>query len=515
MSLGLLKRRALFESFLLVPEDESRYLIPLRETPMQNQALEPSKAFLDKFSLTTQQLEHILGTALEKRADYADLYFESRTAEAVSLEEGLVKKTTRSLLQGAGVRVVAEDRTGYAHSDDLSLETLQIAARTAQAIAHESTQTTTVAVPSAHTSPHNLYPLRTTPTATPLTEKVALLQKIDEEARRYDSRIINVMASIAVEQKQILILTSDGTMVADTQPLLRLQVSCIAAQGTNRQQGSHGGGGRVEFSYLFEGDRWRVFAQEAARQAILGLEATPAPAGTMTVVLGPGWPGILLHEAIGHGLEGDFNRKKVSAFSNLLGQKVASELCTVVDDGTLPNRRGSLNCDDEGTPTSRTVLIEKGVLRGYLQDRLNARLMNMALTGNGRRESFAHMPMPRMTNTFMLAGEAAPEDIIKSVPRGLYAVSFGGGQVDITSGKFVFSASEAYLLEGGKVTQPVKGATLIGNGPDVLTRISMVGHDLKLDDGVGTCGKEGQSVPVGVGQPTLRIDGITVGGTQT
>jgi TldD protein len=322
------------------------------------------------------------------------------------------------------------------------------------------------------------------------------------------------MASIAVEQKQVLILTSHGAMVADTQPLLRLQVTCIAAQGTNRQQGSHGGGGRVEFNYLFHEDRWRLFAREAARQAILGLEAVPAPAGTMTVVLGPGWPGILLHEAVGHGLEGDFNRKQVSAFSSLMGQRVASELCTVVDDGTLPNRRGSLNVDDEGTPTSRTVLIEKGILRGYLQDRLNARLMKMPLTGNGRRESFAHMPMPRMTNTFMLAGDSAPEDIIKSVSRGLYAVSFGGGQVDITSGKFVFSASEAYLIEDGKVTRPVKGATLIGNGPDVLTRISMVGNDLKLDDGVGTCGKEGQSVPVGVGQPTLRIDGITVGGTQ-
>jgi TldD protein len=459
-------------------------------------------------------LGQVLGSTLEKKADYTDLYFESRTAEAVSLEERLVKKTARSLSQGVGVRVVAEDKTGYAHSDDISLETLQIAARTARSIVDESTQTKAVAVPSSPLPPRNLYPLYTDLTTIPLVEKIALLQRIDEEARRYDTRITNVMASIAIEQKQILMLNSDGALVADIQPLLRLQVTCIAVQGTNRQQGSHGGGGRVEFNYLFEGDRWRAFAQEAARQAILGLDAVPAPAGTMTVVLGPGWPGILLHEAIGHGLEGDFNRKKVSAFSNLLGQKVASELCTVVDDGTLPNRRGSLNCDDEGTPTSRTVLIEKGILRGYLQDRLNARLMNMPLTGNGRRESFAHMPMPRMTNTFMLAGDSDPEDIIKSVPRGLYAVSFGGGQVDITSGKFVFSASEAYLIEDGKVTRPVKGATLIGNGPDVLTRISMVGNDLKLDDGIGTCGKEGQSVPVGVGQPTLRIDDITVGGTQ-
>ncbi len=481
---------------------------------MKDTSIKANNFLLDQFGFTPSQLEQILGTALEKRADYADLYFESRTAEAVSLEEGLVKKTARSISQGAGVRVLADDRTGYAHSDEISLETLRIAAKTAQTIADESGQKQAITTPSLSPSSHNLYSLHLAPTAIPFKEKIALLQRIDEEARRYDSRITNVMASIAIEQKHVLILTSDGVMAADIQPLLRLNVTCIATDGANRQQGSHGGGGRIEFNYLFEADRWRTFAQEAARQAILGLDAVPAPAGTMNVVLGPGWPGILLHEAIGHGLEGDFNRKQVSAFSNLMGQKVASELCTVVDDGTIPNRRGSLNFDDEGTPTSRTVLIEKGILRGYLQDRLNAKLMGMLPTGNGRRESFAHMPMPRMTNTFMLAGESDPEDIIKSVDRGLYAVSFGGGQVDITSGKFVFSASEAYLIEGGKITRPVKGATLIGNGPDVLTRISMVGHDLKLDDGIGTCGKEGQSVPVGVGQPTIRIDGITVGGTQ-
>jgi TldD protein len=469
---------------------------------------------LDQFGLTSAQLEKVLGTALGKRADYADLYFEARTAEAISLEENLVKKAARNISQGVGVRVLSGEKTGYAHTDDVSLETLTIAARTAQAIAQEAGAVSTITVSSDTPSSHALYPLHISPTSIPLTDKIALLQKIDDEARRYDPRISNVMASIAVEQKHVLILTSDGVLATDTQPLLRLQVTCIATQGTNRQQGSHGGGGRVEFSYLLENDRWSEFAREAARQALLGLEAAPAPAGTMTVVLGPGWPGILLHEAIGHGLEGDFNRKRVSAFSNLMGQKVASALCTVVDDGTLPNRRGSLNIDDEGTPTSRTILIEKGILRGYLQDRLNARLMHMPLTGNGRRESFAHMPMPRMTNTFMLAGESTPEDIVKSVDRGLYAVSFGGGQVDITSGKFVFSASEAYLIEDGKVTRPVKGATLIGNGPDVLTRISMVGHDLKLDDGIGTCGKEGQSVPVGVGLPTIRIDGLTVGGTQ-
>ena len=481
---------------------------------MDNRETRNQQNFLDQFGLTSHQLRQTLDTALEKKADYADLYCESRVAEAVSLEESLVKKTARTIVQGVGVRVIAGDRTGYAHSDDISIETLQIAARTARTITQDSSQAQNIQLLSPRSSPHDLYPLQTAPTTTPLSEKIALLQQIDTEARSYDPRITNVMASIAVEQKQVLIFSSDGAVAADVQPLFRLQVTCIATQGTNRQQGTHGGGGRAELSSLFERDLWRTFTREAARQAILGLEATPAPAGTMPVVLGPGWPGILLHEAIGHGLEGDFNRKKVSAFSGLLGQKIASELCTVVDDGTLPNRRGSLNCDDEGTPTSRTILIEKGILRGYLQDRLNARLMNMPLTGNGRRESFAHLPMPRMTNTFMLAGNSAPEDIIKSVSRGLYAVSFGGGQVDITSGKFVFSASEAYLIEDGKVTRPVKGATLIGNGPEVLTRISMVGNNLKLDDGIGTCGKDGQSVPVGVGQPTLRIDSITVGGTQ-
>jgi len=481
---------------------------------MQHDLPNPERLFLDQYSLTSQQLEQVIDTALEKRADYADLYFESRTTEMISLEEELVKKTARSISQGVGVRVLADDKTGYVHSDDITLETLQIAARTARTIAHKSSKMQVAPLSLSPQTQHNLYTLDSSPSMIPLGEKIALLQRIDEEARRYDPRITNVLASLAVEQKHVLILTSAGLMVADSQPLLRLQVTCIATQGAERQQGTYGGGGRVEFDFLFDDDRWRIFTREAARQAILGLEAIPAPAGTMTVVLGPGWPGILLHEAIGHGLEGDFNRKKVSAFSDLLGKKVAAELCTVVDDGTLPNRRGSLNYDDEGTPTSRTVLIEKGILQGYLQDRLNATLMKMPLTGNGRRESFAHMPMPRMTNTFMLPGDSTPEDIIASVPRGLYAVSFGGGQVDITSGKFVFSASEAYLIEDGKVTRPVKGATLIGNGPEVLTRISMVGNDLKLDEGIGTCGKEGQSVPVGVGLPTVRIDGITVGGTQ-
>src|SRR5574341_1092399 len=336
---------------------------------------------------------------------------------------------------------------------------------------------------------------------------------MDRLARGLDPRIQNVFVSLASEHKIVLIAASQGWVVGDIQPLTRLNVTCIAEQRGNRQTGGYGGGGRVEFEFFTAKKDYERYAREAVRQALLNLEAEDAPAGMMDVVLGPGWPGILLHEAVGHGMEADFNRKKVSAFTDRIGQKVASELCTVVDDGTIPSRRGSLNMDDEGTPTHRTVLIEKGILRGYLQDRLNARLMGMPLTGNGRRESFAHAPMPRMTNTFMMAGESTPEEIIRSVRSGLYAVAFGGGQVDITNGRFVFSASEAYRIEEGRLTSPVKGATLIGNGPDVLTRVSMVGSDLKLDEGIGTCGKDGQSVPVGVGLPTLKIDGITVGGT--
>jgi TldD protein len=336
---------------------------------------------------------------------------------------------------------------------------------------------------------------------------------MDRLARGLDPRIQKVFVSLASEHKIVLIAASQGWVVGDIQPLTRLNVTCIAEQRGNRQTGGYGGGGRVGFSFFTEKKDYERYTREAVRQALLNLEAENAPAGMMDVVLGPGWPGILLHEAVGHGLEADFNRKKVSAFTDRIGQKVASELCTVVDDGTIPSRRGSLNMDDEGTPTHRTVLIEKGILKGYLQDRLNAALMKMPLTGNGRRESYAHIPMPRMTNTFMLAGGTPPEEIIRSVKKGLYAVAFGGGQVDITNGKFVFSASEAYLIENGKVTRPVKGATLIGSGPDVLTRVSMVGTDLKLDEGVGTCGKDGQSVPVGVGLPTIKIDGITVGGT--
>ncbi len=438
--------------------------------------------------------------------------------ESIQLEESLVKKATRAVSQGAGVRAQCAEQTGYGFSDDITVENLQVAARTARAIAREGAETKAVSVGRPHAPSLDLYPVAQSPTDVAVPDKVELLDRVDKLARRYDPRIKNVLASVGSEHKLVMIVGSDGTLVADVQPLLRLQVTCIAEQDGRRQVGSYGGGGRVPFEWLFEGGRdgarWEHFVREAARQAILNLNAVDAPAGMMDVVLGPGWPGILLHEAIGHGLEGDFNRKKTSAFAGKIGQRVASALCTVIDDGTIANRRGSLNVDDEGTPTQRSVLIEKGILRGYLQDRLNARLMGMTPTGNGRRESYAHIPMPRMTNTFMLAGEDDPREILRSVKRGLYAVSFGGGQVDITSGKFVFSASEAYLIEDGKIGAPVKDATLIGNGPDVLTRVSRVGNDLELDEGVGTCGKDGQSVPVGVGLPTIRIDGITVGGTQ-
>jgi len=473
---------------------------------------EPVRFFLERFGLTDRTLEQIVGGAIARRADYADLYFEFRTVEALGLEDGIVKTASQHVSQGVGVRVVAGDKTGYAYSDDVTVDSLRVASRTAQAIAHEAGETRSVAVRPQRPA-HDLYTLPHSPLDTPIADKVELLSRIDVAARRVDPRIKNVLASVAAEQKLVLIVGASGFVVGDVQPLVRLSVTCIAEEGGARQQGSYGGGGRTAFAFLLEQDRSLRFARTAAEQALRNLHAVAAPAGTMTVVLGPGWPGILLHEAIGHGLEGDFNRKKTSAFSELLGQQVASPLCTVVDDGTIANRRGSLNVDDEGTPTSRTVLIEKGVLRGYLQDRLNARLMGLPLTGNGRRESFAHIPMPRMTNTFMLAGESTPEDIIRSVDRGLYAAYFGGGQVDITSGKFVFSASEAYLIEGGRLTAPVKGATLIGHGPEVLKRISMVGNDLQLDEGIGTCGKDGQSVPVGVGLPTVRIDGLTVGGT--
>jgi len=469
--------------------------------------------FIDRFGLSESLLEQSVGNAIARKADYADLYFEFRTVESFSLEDGIVKKANKNVSQGVGVRVVVGDKTGYAHSDDVTVDNLRIATRTAQAIAQGGDGTQAVAI-RGRAPAHDLYHLATPPLEVALDRKIALLNQIDIVARRHDARIKNVLATLGVEQKLVLIAGSSGFIVGDVQPLVRLNVTCIAEDGTLRQHGTYGGGGRVAFDFLIEGERGLRFARAAAEQALRNLHAVDAPAGTLTVVLGPGWPGVLLHEAVGHGLEGDFNRKQTSAFAGRMGEQVASPLCTVVDDGTIANRRGSLNVDDEGTPTGRTVLIEKGILRGYLQDRMNARLMKMPLTGNGRRESFGHIPMPRMTNTFMLAGDSTRDEIIRSVDHGLYAAHFGGGQVDITNGKFVFSATEAYLIEGGQITRPVKGATLIGSGPEALKRVSMVGNDLALDEGIGTCGKDGQSVPVGVGLPTIRIDGITVGGTR-
>ncbi|MFO0773991.1 MAG: metalloprotease TldD [Nitrospiraceae bacterium] len=476
-------------------------------------AIETTPA-LAQFGLTDQQVGQALARVKVRDVDYADLYFESSRNESVSMEEGLVKRATNSVSQGVGVRAIAGEKTGFAYSDELTTRDLEIAADAARYIATAPQSTGPVPVPQRGQLTRNLYPPAEAERAPTTAQRVELLNLIDAEARRYDSRIKNVMASINMEHKVVMVANHEGKLVGDIQPLARLQVTCIAEENGNRQVGSFGGGGRIGFEWFRQEGRYQRYAQEAARQAILNLSAVDAPAGVMPVVLGGGWPGILLHEAIGHGLEADFNRRKTSAFSDRIGTRVASDLCTIVDDGTLPYRRGSLNMDDEGTPTTRTMLIERGILRGYITDRLNARLMGIPLTGNGRRESYQSVVLPRMTNTFMLAGQDEPQDIIRSVKRGLYAVSFGGGQVDITSGKFVFSASEAYLIEDGKITKPVKGATLIGSGPDVLTKVSRVGHDLKLDEGIGTCGKDGQSVPVGVGLPTILIDEMTVGGTQ-
>jgi TldD protein len=486
---------------------------------MNDALTRPERFFLEKFGLTEDALERTLGAVLGRRIDYADLYFEYRVNEEIGLEEGIVKKAARNVSQGVGVRATAEEKTGFAYSDEITVENLQLAAQRARYIAADSGRSDAVAVRGAPAALRDLYPVRVPPTDVPIQVKIDLLHEIDRIARAYDPRITKVMATIGSEQKLVLVATSEGWVVGDVRPLHRLQVTCIAEDAERgpgaRQVGTFGGGGRAEYGFFLEGERFARFAREAARQTIVNLDADDAPAGTMDVVLGPGWPGILLHEAVGHGLEGDFNRKGTSAFTGRLGERVASPLCTVVDDGTIPGRRGSLNVDDEGTPTQRNVLIENGVLKGYLQDRLNARLMGMAPTGNGRRESYAHHPMPRMTNTFMLPGATPPEEIVRSVKRGLYAVAFGGGQVDITNGKFVFSASEAYLIEDGKLGRPVKGATLIGSGPDALTRVTLVGNDLELDEGIGTCGKDGQSVPVGVGLPTILINGLTVGGTQS
>lgn len=465
---------------------------------------------LTPYGLDSRELQRVFGTMLSHRIDYADLYFQITRSESWSLEEGIVKSGSFNIDQGVGVRAVSHDKTAFAYSDDISLTALENAAQATRAIARRGSEAKTQVVKRGIR--RELY-LPCDPHASiPDTRKVALLEKLEQYARRIDSRVTQVIAQLGGEYEVVLVARSDGVMNADVRPLVRLSLQVIAEENGRREQGTSGGGGRFDYDY-FSDEILQRYAEQAVHQALTNLDAKPAPAGTMTVVLGPGWPGILLHEAIGHGLEGDFNRKGSSAFSGRMGERVAAPGVTVVDDGTIMHRRGSLNMDDEGNPTQRTVLIENGVLRGYMQDTLNARLMGVPVTGNGRRESYAHIPMPRMTNTYMLNGDKHPEEIIKSVKHGLYAVNFAGGQVDIVSGKFVFSAAEAYIIKDGKISHPVKGATLIGNGPDVLTRVSMIGNDMSLDPGIGTCGKEGQSVPVGVGQPTLRIDGLTVGGT--
>ncbi|MBK1716904.1 metalloprotease TldD [Thiocystis violacea] len=461
--------------------------------------------------LTELDLDRLLGHLTNSAIDAADIYFQYSRLQSWVLEDGILKDGNFSIEQGAGLRAVSGEKTGFAYSDELHFPALAQAASAARAIARGG-QEGKVRVGTAMVERQLYEPLD--PIASlPDQDKVALLQRVDLEARRADPRVREVTASLVAVQDTVLVLADDGTLAADIRPLVRLNVSVIVEDKGRREQGSSGGGARADLGYFLVEDRALGFAREAVRLALTNLDAVEAPAGTMTVVLGAGWPGVLLHEAIGHGLEGDFNRKGSSAFSGRIGERVAARGVTVVDDGTLPGRRGSLNMDDEGTITQNTVLIEDGILRGYMQDKLNARLTGGLSTGNGRRESYAHLPMPRMTNTYMRPGDRDPEEIIASVEKGLYAVNFGGGQVDITSGKFVFSASEAYLIENGRIGRPVKGATLIGNGPDVLTRVSLIGNDLKLDEGVGTCGKEGQSVPVGVGQPTLRIDSLTVGGT--
>jgi len=463
--------------------------------------------------LDQRQLEYVLADLMGPAVDSGDLYFQSTSHESWLLEDGLVRSGSHVVEQGVGIRAISGEKTGFAFADEILMPALLQASGAARAIARHGQQGQVQAWKKQQPAP--LYSAEDPMLSLAAEKKVDLLRQIDSYARSRDPRVSQVIVSLAATFETILVASTDGTFAADIRPLVRLNVNVIAEQGDRREQGSDGGGGRFSYIDLLENNSWQRMADQAVRQALVNLEAGPAPAGTMTVVLGPGWPGILLHEAVGHGLEGDFNRKGTSAFAGRLGEKVASDCVTVVDDGTIEKRRGSLTIDDEGTPTERTVLIEKGVLRTYMQDKLNARLMNMAPTGNGRRESFAHLPMPRMTNTYMLPGEYEAEEIIASVEKGLYAQNFAGGQVDITSGQFVFSTSEAYLIENGKITRPVKGATLIGNGPDAMTRVSMVGNDLKLDAGIGVCGKDGQSIPVGVGQPTLRIDELTVGGTAT
>ena len=477
------------------------------------QSLATAKSLLlDPWGLTEADLSRALGEIFAHKVDYADLYFQYTRSEGWSLEEGIVKTGSFAIEQGVGVRALSGEKTAFAYSDTLSQDALLSSARAVRTIARQGAGKVKVANGYRQAGSRSLYLPQDPLASMSAPDKVALLERVERMARARDPRVVQVMAGLGAEYDVVLVAASDGRLAADVRPLVRLTLTVIAEQNGRREVGHGGGGGRTGFDY-FTDELLEQYVERAVHEALVNLEARPAPAGEMTVVLGSGWPGILLHEAVGHGLEGDFNRKGSSVFSGRIGERVASKGVTVVDDGTIPGRRGSLNIDDEGNVSQRNVLIEDGILRGYMQDSLNARLMKTSVTGNGRRESFAHLPMPRMTNTYMLAGDKDPEEIVRSVKRGLYAVNFGGGQVDITNGKFVFSTSEAYMIEDGKVTYPVKGATLIGNGPDAMNRVSMIGNDMRLDSGVGTCGKDGQSVPVGVGQPTLKMEGLTVGGT--
>ncbi|MDR1889961.1 MAG: metalloprotease TldD [Zoogloeaceae bacterium] len=470
------------------------------------------RLLLTPYDLGHADLEQILGNIMSRRVDYADLYFQYARYESWNLDEGIVKAGSFNIDQGVGVRAISGEKTAFAYSDDIRVAALEDAAASVRAISAAGQDGRVDSRLSASILPPPLYADADPLASLSADAKVSLLERLEAFARAEDRRVTQVMAGLAGEWEVVLVAGSDGRLAADVRPLVRVSISVIIEENGRREQGAAGGGGRFDYSY-FTDETLKDFAHQAVRQAAINLDARPTPAGQMTVVLGPGWPGILLHEAVGHGLEGDFNRKGSSAFAGRIGERVASPGVTVIDDGSLPNRRGSLTIDDEGNATRATVLIEDGILQAYMQDGLNARLMGVAPTGNGRRESFAHLPLPRMTNTYMRSGQAAPEEIIGSVKNGIYATNFGGGQVDITSGKFVFSMSEAYLIEEGRVTAPVKGATLIGNGPEALTRVALIGNDMRLDPGVGSCGKEGQSVPVGVGMPTLRLDGITVGGT--
>ena len=467
---------------------------------------------LEPYDLDESCLNRAIAEVFRHKVDYADLYFQYTRSEGWSLDEGIVKSGSFSIDQGVGVRAVSGEKTAFAYSDEIGMDALLSAARATRTIARSGAGRVKVASRMAPVAGRKLYGVADPIASLDATAKVGLLHKVEKLARAKDPRVAQVMAGLAAEWDVVLVARSDGVIAADVRPLVRLSVSVIAESGGRREQGTSGGGGRFDFAYFTDAIIER-YVDEAVHAAMVNLESQASPGGVMTVVLGPGWPGVLLHEAIGHGLEGDFNRKGSSAFAGRLGERVAARGVTVVDDGTIADRRGSLNVDDEGNPSQRNVLIEDGILKGYIQDTLNARLMKVPVTGNGRRESYAHLPMPRMTNTYMLGGDRDPGEILASVERGLYAVNFGGGQVDITNGKFVFSASEAYWVENGKIQYPVKGATIIGNGPDALTRVTMIGNDMRLDSGVGVCGKDGQSVPVGVGQPTLRIEGLTVGGT--